>query len=74
MPATGKITQVIGSTFDAEFPENELPAIYNAIKVDAENDGQSIRLTGEIASHLGGGRVRAVGVALCAAVRFCCRM
>ena len=22
MPATGKITQVIGSTFDAEFPED----------------------------------------------------
>ena len=25
MPATGKITQVIGSTFDAEFPEDQLP-------------------------------------------------
>ena len=35
MPATGKITQVIGSTFDAEFPEDQLPAIYNAIKIDA---------------------------------------
>ena len=34
MPATGKITQVIGSTFDAEFPEDQLPSIYNAIKID----------------------------------------
>ena len=33
MPATGKITQVIGSTFDVEFPENQLPKIYNAVVV-----------------------------------------
>ena len=30
MPATGKISQVIGSTFDVEFPEDQLPKIYNA--------------------------------------------
>src|SRR5215210_5707466 len=62
MPATGKITQVIGSTFDAEFPEEQLPRIYNAVKVQARNDGTTINLTGEIASHLGGGRVRAVAL------------
>jgi F-type H+-transporting ATPase subunit beta len=62
MPSTGKITQVIGSTFDAEFPEDQLPAIYNAIQVNAQNDGQTIRLTGEVASHLGGGKVRAVAL------------
>ena len=27
----GHITQVIGSTFDVEFPENSIPAIYNAV-------------------------------------------
>src|SRR5947207_12859626 len=59
MAATGKISQVIGSTFDAEFPEDQLPSIYNAVKVDAQNDGMTIHLTGEIASHLGGGKVRA---------------
>src|SRR5688500_12384182 len=62
MPATGKISQVIGSTFDAEFPEDQLPEIYNAVKIDAQNNGAAIRLTGEIASHLGGGRVRAVAL------------
>src|SRR5918993_983640 len=62
MPATGKVTQVIGSTFDAEFPEEQLPRIYNAIKIDAQQDGQKIRLTGEVASHLGGGRIRAVAL------------
>src|SRR5262245_17330590 len=62
MPATGKITQVIGSTFDAEFPEESLPAIYNAIKVEGSNNGTAIKLTGEVASHLGGGKVRAVAL------------
>src|SRR5438046_9599455 len=62
MPATGKISQVIGSTFDAEFPEDQLPRIYNAVKIDAQNDGMTIHLTGEVASHLGGGRVRAVAL------------
>src|SRR5919112_2129306 len=62
MPATGKITQVIGSTFDAQFPEDQLPRIYNAIKVNAQNDGQTINLTGEVASHLGGGKIRAVAL------------
>ena len=28
---TGRIAQVIGSTFDAEFDEGHLPNIYNAI-------------------------------------------
>ncbi|HEX2923647.1 MAG TPA: F0F1 ATP synthase subunit beta, partial [Chloroflexota bacterium] len=62
MPATGKITQVIGSTFDAEFPEDKLPAIYNAITVDANNNGFSLHLTGEVQQHLGGGKVRAVAL------------
>ena len=62
MPATGRVTQVIGSTFDVEFPEGNLPAIYNAVKIDATSNGVPLRLTGEIASHLGGGRVRAVAL------------
>jgi len=62
MAATGVVSQVIGSTFDAEFPEDQLPAIYNAIKVDAEQAGIRIHLTGEVQQHLGGGRVRAVAL------------
>jgi F-type H+-transporting ATPase subunit beta len=62
MPATGKITQVIGSTFDAEFPEDQLPSIYNALKISSQQDGQTINLTGEVQQHLGGGRVRAVAL------------
>jgi F-type H+-transporting ATPase subunit beta len=62
MPATGKITQVIGSTFDAEFPEDQMPKIYNALKIEGDQGGMKIKLTGEVASHLGGGKVRAVAL------------
>src|SRR5947209_7225681 len=62
MPATGKITQVIGSTFDVEFPEDQLPRIYNAVKIETEGNGHAFKLTGEVASHLGGGKVRAVAL------------
>ena len=36
MATTGVVTQVIGSTFDAQFPEDQLPDIYNAIRVATE--------------------------------------
>ena len=58
----GHITQVIGSTFDVEFPENRLPAIYNAVKVQGNNKGVEINLTGEVQQHLGGGRVRVIAL------------
>ena len=57
MPATGKVTQVIGSTFDVEFPEDQLPEIYNAVTIEGEYGGKKGTLTGEVASHLGGGKV-----------------
>src|SRR6266496_1117128 len=60
--ATGKITQVIGSTFDAEFEEEHLPAIYNAVKIQSDKKGVKINLTGEVQQHLGGGRVRCVAL------------
>src|SRR5476651_1423755 len=62
MAATGKITQVIGSTFDAELPEDQLPKIYNAIRVDVKADGSNVNLIGEVQQHLGGGKVRAVAL------------
>ncbi|HRQ71583.1 MAG TPA: F0F1 ATP synthase subunit beta, partial [Phycisphaerales bacterium] len=62
MATTGTITQVIGSTFDAQFPEDQLPDIYNAVRVEAETPAGPLRLTGEVQQHLGGGRVRAVAL------------
>ena len=62
MAGTGTITQVIGSTFDAQFDEDKLPAIYNAVKVTSNENGIVLDLTGEVQQHLGGGRVRAVAL------------
>ncbi len=58
----GKVTQVIGSTFDAEFSDDNLPAIYNAVKIQGGKGDVKLDLTGEIQQHLGGGRVRCVAL------------
>jgi len=62
----GKVTQVIGSTLDAEFPEDRLPKIYNALKVQVQHalggKSEEHTLWCEVAQHLGGGRVRAVAL------------
>src|SRR5436305_6851742 len=59
----GKIVQIIGSTFDVEFEEGQLPAIYNALKINEKTaGGTDISLTGEVQQHLGGSRVRCVAL------------
>ncbi len=58
----GLVTQVIGSTFDAEFPEDHLPAIYNAVRIQADVKGVKLDLIGEIQQQLGGGGVRCVAL------------
>ena len=62
MPSTGTIIQVIGSTFDAQFPEEDLPDIYNAVKCEIKMPDQTVTLVGEVAKHLGGGQVRCVAL------------
>jgi F-type H+-transporting ATPase subunit beta len=62
MATTGTISQVIGSTFDAQFPEDQLPAIYNAIEIKAKTPFGDLDLVGEVQQHLGGGKVRAVAL------------
>ena len=58
----GHVTQVIGSTFDVEFAEDGIPAIYNAVRIDSEKKGVSLHLVGEVQQHLGGGKVRCVAL------------
>ncbi|MCE7973259.1 MAG: F0F1 ATP synthase subunit beta [Leptolyngbya sp. PLA1] len=62
MATSGTITQVIGSTFDAQFAEDSLPEIYNALQVKAQTKAGDLDLVGEVQQHLGGGRVRAVAL------------
>jgi F-type H+-transporting ATPase subunit beta len=62
MATTGTITQVIGSTFDAQFADDQLPEIYNALEIKAQTKVGELDLVGEVQQHLGGGRVRAVAL------------
>jgi F-type H+-transporting ATPase subunit beta len=61
----GKVVQVIGVVVDVEFPPEQVPAIYNAIKVKSDKEdmfGRKIDLTLEVASHLGNNTVRTVAM------------
>ena len=62
MENIGRVTQVVGSTFEAEFPTDRIPGIYSALEVRGEFEGKSVHLVGEVQQHLGGGRVRAVAL------------
>jgi len=66
MENIGQVTQVIGATLDAQFAEDKMPDIYNALKLDVERTvlGETTKevLWCEVAQHLGGGRVRAVAL------------
>ncbi|RQW61225.1 F0F1 ATP synthase subunit beta [Vibrio viridaestus] len=54
--ATGKIVQIIGAVVDVEFPQSEVPSVYDALKVvDAKE-----RLVLEVQQQLGGGVVRCI--------------
>lgn len=57
--ATGKIVAIRGVVIDVEFPEADLPAIYEALEVQ----GPSGRVVLEVQQHLGGGLVRTVAMA-----------
>jgi F-type H+-transporting ATPase subunit beta len=59
----GKLTQVIGPVVDVEFPNGDLPPIYNALRVSnpAIND-QPWNLVVEVAQHLGERTVRCIAM------------
>lgn len=56
--AKGKITQVIGTVVDAEFPPEEMPAIYNAIETQVGDE----RLVLEVEQHVGNNWVRCLAL------------
>ena len=62
----GEVTQVIGSTLDARFPEHKLPEINNALTIEVERtvlgETKKETLWCEVAQLLGGGRVRAIAL------------
>ena len=56
--ATGKVTQVIGTVIDVEFPSDAMPAIYNALETNV--DGQTLVL--EVEQHIGNNWVRCLAL------------
>ncbi len=60
----GKVLTVVGPVVDVEFPSEDLPPIYQALRIedDAEMSSQKINIIVEIAQHLGENRVRCVAM------------
>ena len=54
----GKIVQIIGAVVDVEFPRNQMPKVYDALKLD---DGD---LTLEVQQQLGDGIVRTIAMGI----------
>ncbi len=58
----GKVVQVIGPVVDIEFPPEQLPAIYNAVKIQGKSGDLELNLTVEVMQHIGDNTVRAVAM------------
>lgn len=56
--AKGKVTQIIGTVVDIEFPQEQLPNIYNAITIN--QDGSKMVL--EVEQHIGNNYVRCLSL------------
>jgi len=58
LPATGRVSQVIGAVVDVVFEDGNLPGIYHALEIQKHD----IRVVLEVASHLGNNAVRTVAM------------
>lgn len=59
----GQVVQVKGPVVDVRFAPGQLPAIYNALKINEKTEsGVTVNLTVEVQQHLGDNMVRAVAM------------
>ncbi|HSJ13560.1 MAG TPA: F0F1 ATP synthase subunit beta, partial [Longimicrobiales bacterium] len=60
----GRVVQVIGPVLDVEFNAEELPEIYNALRIRAasEEGGLDVNVVVEVQQHIGRNQVRAVAM------------
>ena len=56
--ANGKVTQIIGTVVDVEFPPDELPKVYNSVEIPMDGG----KLVAEVQQHLGNNWVRALAM------------
>ena len=57
--AVGRVIQIQGSVVDVEFPEGELPDVFEALEIPRENGGTLVL---EVEKHLGKDQVRCVSM------------
>ena len=64
MGKIGKVVQVIGPVVDVEFDEDNLPEIYNAVRITdpGEATGVPLDIVTEVQQHLGENQVRCVSM------------
>jgi F-type H+-transporting ATPase subunit beta len=57
--ATGRVVQIQGGVVDVEFPQDELPSLYEAIEIPSE---KGLPLVLEVQKHMGDNQVRCVSM------------
>ncbi len=60
--ATGRIVRIVGAVVDVEFPPEQMPAIYNALRVNATTPIGEVNTILEVQTHLPGDLVRTVAM------------
>ncbi|MBV9207405.1 MAG: F0F1 ATP synthase subunit beta, partial [Actinobacteria bacterium] len=58
----GRVARVIGPVVDVEFPADQMPEIYYALRVDVTIEDQTRTLTLEVEQHIGDDVVRAISM------------
>ncbi|WP_165043502.1 MULTISPECIES: F0F1 ATP synthase subunit beta [unclassified Adlercreutzia] len=60
--AKGRIVRIVGAVVDVEFPPDQMPAIYNALTVNAMTPVGEVNTILEVQTHLPGDLVRTVAM------------
>ena len=58
----GRIVRIVGAVVDCEFPADAIPAIYNALTVEADTPMGHVKTVLEVQTHLQGNMVRTVAM------------
>lgn len=58
----GKVKQIIGPVIDIEFSPDQLPTIYNAVKIQGQSGDAQLSVIAEVMQHLGDNTIRAVAM------------
>ncbi|NHM13246.1 F0F1 ATP synthase subunit beta [Xiamenia xianingshaonis] len=60
--ADGRVVRIVGPVVDVEFAPDKMPAIYNALRINAKTDAGDLEVLLEVETHLPGNIVRSVAM------------